>query len=127
MEKAKKLNRDYEFGKFAEEIATNYYISKGYAIKERNWRLGKIEIDVIAQKGNTVVFIEVKARSGRNEDAKDAVNLDKMKRMARGADSYLKGQRGELEYRFDIFALTGDFHNYQTEVYEDAFLSPLLR
>lgn len=126
MEKSKKL-RDLDFGKFAEDKAAEYYISKGYAIRERNWRLRHIEIDLIAQIGDVIVFVEVKARSGRDMGALESVRLDKMKRIARGADIYLKMQKGDYEYRYDIVALTGDFNDYELEVYEDAFISPLLR
>ena len=125
MDRDKKL-RDQEFGRFAEQKATEYYISKGYAIRERNWRTRKSEIDIIAQLDNVVVFVEVKARSGKNTDPLDAVNLEKMKRMTRGADCYLKTLQGYYEYRFDIFTLTGDFERFEVNVYEDAFVSPLM-
>ena len=125
MENETKL-RDLDFGKFAEEKATEFYIARGYAIRERNWRFKRIEIDMIAQIGDTVVFVEVKARSGRDTDPLDAVTPDKIRRMVRGADIYLKSLDGDLEYRFDIVALTGDFSDYRVEVYEDAFLAPLM-
>ena len=41
--------RDRAFGIFAEDKAVEYYISQGYAIRERNWRFHHIEIDIIAQ------------------------------------------------------------------------------
>ena len=126
MNKENKL-RDLAFGKFAEDKAAEFYISNGYAIKERNWRHHRIEIDIIAQTGNIIVFVEVKARSGRDMSAADAVTMDKMKSMARGVDAYLKSLQGDFEYRYDIFALTGDFDDYSVEVFEDAFVSPLLR
>lgn len=120
--------RDQKFGKFAEQKAADYYTGKGYAIRARNWRHRRIEIDLIAQTGNIIVFVEVKARSGRDTDPRDAVTFDKMKNMTRGADHYLKCEmHGDYEYRYDIFALTGDFENYSIDVYEDAFVSPLLR
>lgn len=119
--------RNLEFGKFAEEKGAEFYITNGYAIRERNWRKGRIEIDIIAQKNNIIVFVEVKARSGSDETPLDAVTLDKMKSMARGADAYLKSITGDYEYRYDIFTLTGDFENFTIGVYEDAFVSPLLR
>ena len=118
-------NRNYEFGKFAEEIATQYYVAKGYAILERNWHHGKSEIDIIAQINNIIVFIEVKARSGKDLDAVGAVTFDKMRRMARAANTYIRNKNGDYEYRFDIFALTGNFSDYKTEAIEDAFLAPL--
>ena len=118
--------RDNEFGKFAENIAAEYYVIHGYAIRERNCRIGRNEIDIIAQLDNTMVFVEVKARSGRDGSALESVTHDKMKRMAKAADSYLKNQKGIYEYRYDIFTLTGDFESYETEVFMDAFVSPLL-
>lgn len=119
--------RDHEFGKFAEDRAADYYVSKGYALRERNWRLNKIEIDLIVQIENVVVFVEVKARSGRHTHPLDAVTPDKMRRMSRGANAYLNTMQGDLEYRYDIFTLTGDFKDYHIEVFEDAFISPLSR
>ncbi len=125
MSREQKL-RNLEFGRFAEEKATEFYITEGYAIRERNWRLNKIEIDIIAQKGETIIFVEVKARSGRDMDPVDAVTPEKMRLMAKGADSYLRRLKGRYEYRYDIFTLTGDMENYTTEHYPDAFLSPLI-
>lgn len=120
-----KRHRALEFGAFAEEKAAEHYVSQGYAILERNWILGKIEIDVIARKEDVIAFVEVKARSGRDQDAFETVTYDKMKRMARGAHAYLKKTDGNVEYRFDVFTVTGDTNDYVTEVFEDAFLSPL--
>lgn len=126
-DKVKGKLRDLRFGKFAEDKATEYYIAKGYAIRDRNWRCGRIEIDIVAQMGDVIVFVEVKARSGRDMYAADAVTPAKMRSMTRGADSYLKSLKGDFEYRYDIVALTGDFDKYEIEVFEDAFVSPLLR
>ena len=121
-----KKYRDLEFGRFAEDKAVEYYISKGYVIRERNWRFKKIEIDIIAQLGNEIIFVEVKARSGRNMDPVDAVDFAKRKRMVHGADIYLRRLNGGFEYRYDIFALEGNMENYRYEVYENAFYSPLM-
>lgn len=120
--------RDLEFGKFAEEKAAEYYIKNGYAIRERNWRHNHIEIDIIAQADNVIVFVEVKARSGKDMTPLEAVTFDKMKKITRGADFYIKNlPLGNYEYRYDVVGLTGDFDVYSLEVVEDAFLSPLLR
>lgn len=127
MDTLERKRKDLEFGCFAESKATEFYISQGYAIRERNWRTGKIEIDIIAQKDNIVAFIEVKARSGKDIDAAESVSLNKMKSMARGADIYLRNLDGDFEYRFDIFALTGNMDDYSIELFTDAFISPLLR
>ena len=123
MEDLKSRQLAKEFGKFAEELASREYTSQGYAILERNWRMNKIEIDIIAQKEDTVVIIEVKARNGNDQDPLDTVTRDKRKRMIRAADSYLNRLPGNVNYRFDIFALTGTRENYTVEIIEDAFLA----
>lgn len=116
------MNSAYEFGKLAEKIISEEYIKKGYTVIERRWRAGKSEVDLIVQKENTIVVVEVKARSGRDEDAFEAVSRDKRKRMVKIADSYIRGLKGIHEYRFDIATLTGDPNDYRIEIYEDAFL-----
>lgn len=112
-----------EFGLFAENQAADYYIKNGYTIRERRWKMGKTEIDLIAQKDDVIVLIEVKARNGKGEDALSAVNQDKRRRMIRAADNYLKGLQGSFYYRFDIVTCTGNIEDYQMEVYDDAFLA----
>ncbi|MFN1911072.1 YraN family protein [Clostridioides difficile] len=52
-----------EKGDFGEEIAVNYLLSKGAKILEKNYRLRIGEVDIIANIGDEVVFVEVKSRS----------------------------------------------------------------
>ena len=118
-----KKERDRKLGQFAEKFAADYYTRQGYAVLERNWRLNKTEIDLIVQKEDIIVFVEVKARSGEDEEPVNAVSRDKMKRMVRASDVFIRSLQGDYNYRFDIFGLTGDFNNYSYEVYIDAFVS----
>ncbi|MCH5229828.1 MAG: YraN family protein [Muribaculaceae bacterium] len=120
--KTKKLEA-VSFGKFGEEVVTQEYIKKGYTILERNWKMGKTEIDIILQKESTIILVEVKSRDGKNEDALTSVTLDKRKRMIRAADSYIKNQKGIIDYRFDLATVTGTPDQYEIEIYEDAFVS----
>lgn len=120
---ASKIHEAQELGDFAEEMAANEYIKKGYAILEKNWYLGKTEIDIIAQVDNIIVFIEVKARSGKNQSPFEAVTHDKKKRMTRAADNYIRRLKGDYEYRFDLVGFTGTKNKYELEILEDAFLA----
>lgn len=123
MEKQGKKYEAQRFGEFAEEIVAQRYLKEGYALLERNWRLGKTEIDLIVQKDDTVVIVEVKARSGKNEEAISAVTHDKRRRMVRAADAYLRRLKGNFNYRFDIATCTGNTRIYEMEYFEDAFLA----
>ncbi len=60
MEPAK--NSSQTTGVNGELIAKSYLEKNGYLILERNWRYKKYEIDIIAQKPNLIVFVEVKTR-----------------------------------------------------------------
>ena len=104
-------------------MAAEHYIKEGYSILERNWRLNKTEIDLIVQKGNVIVFVEVKARNLDDEDPVNEVSRDKRKRMIHASDVYIGALRGEYDYRFDIVGLAGNFNSYELEVLEDAFIS----
>ena len=116
-----------EWGKQAEKIVYEYLLTKGYTIRERNWRpkSSHSEIDLIAQKGDTIIFVEVKARSDRDTDPTDAITQEKIKNVVRGANSYLLSQDKDYYYRFDVAAVNGDVDNYTLDYLEDAFLPPL--
>lgn len=122
-----KKDRDRQLGKFAEQKAAERYIKQDYVVLERNWKLNKTEIDLILQKGDLIVFAEVKARSGENGEPVDAVTVDKMRRMIRASDVYIGSLPGEYFYRFDIVGFKGDFNDYEMEFYEDAFLTTDVR
>ena len=56
-------------GNAGEKFAADYLINKGYKIIERNKRLGRYEIDIIAEKEKTLCFFEVKTRSENSWDS----------------------------------------------------------
>lgn len=118
-------NRDW--GAHAESLAAEYLIKQGYTIRERNFKLAHIEIDIIAEKENEIVFVEVKARTGEHQDPLNAVDKRKRNKMINGADIYLRDLPSLYYYRFDIITFTGTEDNYTMEHYPDAFMPPLKR
>jgi putative endonuclease len=115
-----------EWGEYAEELAVELLFKEGYAIRERHWKVSnRIEIDIIAEKDFNIIFIEVKARKGDNQDPVDAVDKKKRSKMVKGADIYLANLNKTYQYRFDIVTITGDKENYKIEHLEDAFLPAL--
>lgn len=111
-----------KWGAEAEQIAAEYFISHGYTVRERNWKCGKLEIDLILEIERTIVFVEVKARKDGSQDPIEAVGKDKRRRIIRAADSYLQSIPLLYQYRFDIFAITGDRNEYKFEHYADAYM-----
>lgn len=116
-----------EWGRQAEQIVYRWLVSKGYTVRETNWRptTSKSEIDLIAQKDDTLAFVEVKARSDKDLDPAEAMTAEKIRKVVRGANAYLQMQEFDFFYRFDVATVTGNPDNYTLDYLEDAFLPPL--
>ncbi len=115
-----------EWGKEAERIAHDYLLTRGYTIRETNWRVGKtIEIDLIAEKDSIIIFVEVKARKGDYILPDEAIDKKKMRKIVKGGDIYLRGLDHPYEYRLDIITITGTPEKYELRHIRDAFLPPL--
>jgi putative endonuclease len=94
-------------GKKGEDFSATYLQGKGLEIIERNFRTRNGEIDLVAEDGNTLVFVEVKTR--RSESAGnilESINEKKQIQLRRIAEAYLceKGWM-EREVRFDVVGI----------------------
>ncbi len=107
-------------GKLGEEIAVNFLITKGYKIIKRNFRTKFGEIDIIAEKGNDIIFIEVKYRKNKKfGKAEDSINYFKLKKIKNTAkfflnNFYLKNKNP----RIDIIAIN-NFDNIEITHYKN--------
>lgn len=122
IERIKQGKHNLEWGKFCEQIAAEFFLTEGYVIRERNWRLNKLEIDLILEKDRTIIFVEVKARDGIHNDPIEAVDEKKRQRMINAADVYLGRLNLLYQYRFDIFTVTGTPESHRFEHIADAFI-----
>lgn len=111
-----------DFGTQGEDIAIDFLRRKGYIILDRNWRSGHKEIDIVARKDDTVVFVEVKARANAfYGNPEDAVTRRKMHLLVLAADAYLRYNAIDLEVRFDVVTITGTSEKPYIRHYEHAF------
>lgn len=98
-----------DFGKKAEDMAVEHLLRSGYKILSRNFRFQKAEIDIIAEKEDLIIIVEVKARS---TDAfmlpQEAVKKSKIRLIVAAADHYLEEYNRNEEVRFDIITLLPD-------------------
>ena len=80
---------------------------KGFRIVERNWRMGHLEVDLIAESRTEIVFAEVKARTSTFGDKmpEEFVDETKRKRMVAAANAYIKYRKIEKLPRFDIIGI----------------------
>ena len=106
-----------------EDLACGELSRRGYAILARRYRTRLGEIDIVARDGNTIVFVEVKARRGTAfGGACAAVTASKQRRVARMAGDFLARHRcGEVGCRFDVVAIDFEDGRPRIEVYQDAF------
>ena len=115
-----------ELGKAGEDAAVTYLEQHGYIIRDRNWRKGHFELDIVAAKENELIVIEVKTRSNTLfTEPEDAVDLPKIRRTVRAADTYLKLFQIDSPVRFDIITVVGDDGDFKIEHIKEAFYPPL--
>jgi len=94
-------------GKQGEIIAVDYLKEKGYRILEQNWHNHHQEIDIIAAKGNELVIVEVKCRTGSPlVEPYAAVNRNKQNLLIKAANAYIQRKNMDMETRFDIISIT---------------------
>jgi putative endonuclease len=111
-------------GQIGEETAVAYLKQKGYLIVERNYRKRFGEIDIVAQDGEVVVFVEVKTRrSVRFGSPFEAVDRRKQKKMTRVALAYLNSHKlFDRSARFDVVAvMLHKESGSEVEIVQDAF------
>lgn len=117
-------------GKWGEDVAANLLMQKGFRIAERNWRSGKLEVDIIAEDRQNILFVEVKTRSTRfgGRLPEEYVDQEKEANICRAASAYVKMNRIEKTVRFDIVSILTDADTHEIarlEHLENAFYPPL--
>ncbi len=113
-----------ERGAKGEDWATRALMKLRYKIVERNFRTPAGEIDIVAQDGKCLVFIEVRTRSSIEYGLpQETVVARKRKRLCNAARWYLqKNRANESECRFDVVAVvTDDEEEPKIEIIRDAF------
>lgn len=119
------MARHNKVGKWGEDLATRFLITKGYTIRETNWKKDCFEIDIIAMKGSRIVFVEVKTRSAKDINPESAVDRKKMRKMVNAANAYVRMFNIPHEIQYDIISINGSEDEFEIEHFEDAFLAPL--
>ena len=110
----------YEIGQKGEALAEQYLVSQGFCIRERNYRAFHKEIDIIADDGEVLAFIEVKYYKKHSlRDLHFAVDKAKQKHIVAAARHYLaKHEIIDRYTRFDVVLIEQEG---KIELYKDAF------
>lgn len=114
-------------GRAGEDYTAGWLTRQGYTILARNWRCRWGEVDIIAQKGDCVDFVEVKARRpGAVVSPTEAVTWSKRQKLLRTAEAWLEATGCDLQPLMDVAAMTieereGQMYISDFEFFESAF------
>ena len=111
-----------KLGEEGEELACALLRDKGYQITERNWRYGKLELDIIAKHDNMLVVVEVKTRANDyHGDPEDFISRSKQKHIIKATNEYIMQRDVDLETRFDVISVILNEKEKKVKHLEEAF------
>lgn len=95
-----------DIGKQGEELANEFLRKNGYTILETNYRYRKAEIDLIAQKDQTLAIVEVKTRTSTDFGTPESfVNKKKINLILEATNAYVVEKDLDLEISLDIISV----------------------
>ena len=119
------MSISYNFGKEAEEFAVNYLKKNNYKILDTNWRYSRFEVDIIVQKDDFLIIVEVKARKNLNLSFDEIVTSRKQKNLINAAEKYLDEKDLDFEVRFDVIFISKTNNKFKANHIENAFYAML--
>jgi putative endonuclease len=107
MDLSPNMNHNQQIGQFGERLAADFLVRRGYKILDRNVKTSFKELDLIALKDGTLVFVEVKTRTNFNfGGAEAAMTKKKIINLKQAALRYLNIKKNKYKYlRFDFLAV----------------------
>ena len=110
-----------DLGNKGEDLAVQFLEDKSYTILERNYRIGRNEIDIIANTEDVLVFIEVKVRSSNSYGFPESfVSDEQAERILNVAEEYQYEKGWQSKVRFDIISIERTDKDFEILHFEDA-------
>lgn len=111
-------------GKIGEDLAVEYLVEQGYIIRDRNWRFSNVELDIVAQANNMLIFVEVKTRTG--EFGEELITKKKIDNLTRAANAYIHQFDLPHPVQFDlVLIIMSEDGEFELEHLPDAFIPNL--
>src|SRR5690606_41330567 len=110
-------------GKRGEDAAVRLLQQQGYQIRHQNWRYKNLEVDIIADDGDILVFVEVKTRASHAYGMPyEFVDYAKQAKLTRAANQYIAATRygGEIQIGVVAIMFTGKKKKYNMRYIRDA-------
>ncbi|MEI8130802.1 MAG: YraN family protein [Leptolinea sp.] len=120
------MSRNQSLGKWGENIAADYLIRKGYEILFRNWRSPYGELDLIANKGEVISFVEVKTRRGIALGwPEESITPTKQEHLINTSQAFFDENEKyvDCQYQIDVIAIlveSQEQRSFQIRHYENA-------
>ena len=113
LSKPPKLPERHRHGREAEQLAADELVRNGFRLLWRNLRIGSLEIDIVAKKGDLVVVVEVRTRGpGSFEKPLASISRTKQRTLLRAVRALWKGRLAKMadvqRVRIDVAAVTRD-------------------
>ncbi len=123
------MARHNQLGQLGEQAARDFLIARGLTIREQNWRMNKLEIDIVAHdpKANVLHIVEVKTRSSdEHYDPMQAITRSKKSHMVAAANAYLRYFQLKCGIVYDVMLVVGQPGAFRIQYIPQAF-QPALR
>jgi putative endonuclease len=118
-------NDNQILGNLGEQYTVEHLVDQRFSILTQNFRTQLGEIDIIAQKKNTIAFVEVKTRKSNRFSLHGLISPSKQQKIIRAAKQYIAGmdQGKDLLFRFDVALLhyKKETDQYDLEYIPNAF------
>ena len=122
------MARHNQLGQAGEQAACDFLIAKGYTVRETNWRVGKLEIDIVAQEplANRLHIVEVKTRSeDEHYDPMQSITKAKIRNLVNAANGYNTFYQLKMSVQYDVMILIGRSPDFTIHFIPNAFQPPL--
>lgn len=110
-------------GRLGEELTVQALVQRGYRVRERNWRCPSGELDIVAEDGDVLTFVEVKTRRGQDFGTpEEAVTPAKQAKLIELAATYVQESGWSGDWRIDVAAveLTSSGKLVRVEIIQNA-------
>ena len=122
------MARHNQLGQLGEEAARDFLIARGLTIREQNWRMNKLEIDIVAHdpKANVLHIVEVKTRTSvEHYDPMESINRRKINNLVNAANGYISLHRLPMSVQYDVMIIVGTAPDFNIIFIPNAFQPPL--
>ena len=105
-------NCKLKIGRLGEKIAKHFLEGKGYKIIEQNYKTKYAEIDLVAKKGNELIFVEVRTKKGDNfVTPEETIDKRKLRKLWGNAKAYTVWKKWQGPYRVDAICVVLRYNN----------------